>query len=322
MALLPALAGCGGSGANLHGGLPSLKLQINGLLWVPQRARLYASVSGFEGANGNSIAVIDPVAHKVLQFIPVGSEPRAMAASDDGTTLYVGLDGAGAVRRVDLTTNTANLQWSLGRSGFGSSYRAQDLDVMPGTTDTVAVACNDPMVSVDTELRIYDNGVARPQVSGFGEWSGHCRFNADGDRLYSYDSFTSGATLYRYTVDANGLALDSQAAGFGPPFAYAMLYFEGRLYFSSGPVYDAETGALLGTYPAAEAGYTALSGTLRRVYAFDSAYGVQDYRMDDFVLLGRAPNPRAQPRGFAAMDQFGVAYGSENGFVYFVSGLP
>ena len=38
------------------------------------------------------------------------------ALADDGQTLYVGLDGAAAVRRCDLNTQTPGLQFSLGNA--------------------------------------------------------------------------------------------------------------------------------------------------------------------------------------------------------------
>lgn len=323
--LATTLASCGGAGGGSKSVFRVLNLRIDHLVWVPQRDRLYASVSGFAGPNGNSVAVIDPVSQRVEAFIPVGSEPTIMAASDDGTTLYVGLSGAGAVRRVDLLTSTAGMQWSLGRSSFGFPFWAWDLDVMPGTTDTVAVACNDPNISVEAQLRVYDNGLMRSNVSAFGEWSGRCRFNSDGGRLYGFDTFTSGSTLYRYNVDAGGLSLDSQQPGAGPTFGFSMRFDAGKLFFSGGQVIDAETGKLLGTYPGMANGLLGISSTTNRVYGFSANDSLLCCQLDIYVLLATIPTGGGGglPRGaVVAMGTHGVAFGTEGDQVWFIAEVP
>src|ERR1043165_8403281 len=74
-------------------------------------AKFYASIPSSAGAMGNSIAKIDPATGQVENFVFVGSEPGKLALSDDGHTLYVSLDGAAAVRRFDITTQTAGQQF-------------------------------------------------------------------------------------------------------------------------------------------------------------------------------------------------------------------
>src|SRR6202012_2665835 len=76
---------------------------------------LYASVptSGAAVA-GNSVAGIDPATGNVMRQIWVGSNPNKLALSTDGTQLFVGLDGAGAVAQVDLTQGKVVNQFTLG----------------------------------------------------------------------------------------------------------------------------------------------------------------------------------------------------------------
>lgn len=58
----------------------------------------------------------------------VGSEPDKIALSDDSKTLYVGLNGSGSVRKIDLVAQTAGLEFSLSNGIFGA-YAANDIVV-------------------------------------------------------------------------------------------------------------------------------------------------------------------------------------------------
>ena len=125
--------------------------------------KFYASVPSRAGAMGNSIARIDPVTGNVEGFVFVGSEPGKLALSDDGHTLYVSLDGAAAIRRFDLTTQTAGAQFSLVEENFDGPFFVKDLAVAPGNPDVVAVSRKVLNISPDFKgVAIYDHGVKRP----------------------------------------------------------------------------------------------------------------------------------------------------------------
>jgi trimeric autotransporter adhesin len=100
-----------------------LALPTNSILYNSHDNLLYASVPGSVlGSEGDSIVGIDPITGNIVRQIPVGSQPNKIAISDDGTQLFVGLDGAGAVRQVNLSTAQAGQQFSLG-GGRASTIR-------------------------------------------------------------------------------------------------------------------------------------------------------------------------------------------------------
>src|SRR5262249_49915286 len=74
------------------------------LVYIPSSQTIDASVPSVAGPSGNSIATIDPATGTVGGPVFVGSEPTKLALADDGHTLYVGLNGASAVRRFDVAT--------------------------------------------------------------------------------------------------------------------------------------------------------------------------------------------------------------------------
>ena len=157
-----ALLATAASGADIR----TIQLATNDLIYDPGTGRIYASVPGrAPGGIGNSIVAIDPETGTIGPPVFVGSEPGRLARSDDGRFLYVGLDGAGAVRRFDLGTQTPGLQFPLGSDQFFGARIAHDIQVLPGSPHAVAVAMGYRTVYPQfAGVAIFDNGVARPTV--------------------------------------------------------------------------------------------------------------------------------------------------------------
>src|SRR6202012_3906449 len=88
---------------------------------------------------GDSIVSVDPATGVLGKPIYVGSEPDKLAISSDGTTLWVGLDGASAIREVNLTKGAAAMQFSLadntGVYDFPPVVHA--IAVLPGSDNSI-----------------------------------------------------------------------------------------------------------------------------------------------------------------------------------------
>src|SRR5439155_13614968 len=121
------------------GDLREVVLPANDIVINPTTGTVYASVPSSAGAGGNSITPFDPVSGSVGQPVLVGSEPNRLAISDDGQVIYVGLDGANAVRRFDTPSGTPGLQFSVGSNTQGQ-FVAVDIAVAPGQPKIVAIA--------------------------------------------------------------------------------------------------------------------------------------------------------------------------------------
>jgi DNA-binding beta-propeller fold protein YncE len=115
-------------------------ITVKDLMFDRNTGKFYASIPSGAGAMGNSIAKIDPATGQVESFVFIGSEPGKLALSDDGHTLYVSLEGAGAVRKFDITTQTAGEQFALGDSTSNGPFFVNDLAVAPGQPNVVAVS--------------------------------------------------------------------------------------------------------------------------------------------------------------------------------------
>ena len=182
---------------------------------------------------------IDPLTFGVGTSVFVGSNPNKLARSDNGQYIYVGLDGAGAVRRFDLATQTAGLQFSVGSHPMFGPFTAQDIAVMPGSPGTVAIARQISGGSPRNKgVAIFDEGVQRPNTTSiFGPLEDSITFGGSGSVLYGYDNESSGFGFSRMTVSPDGVTInDSQQVfqGFGQRIVYQL----GRVYGSFGQIID------------------------------------------------------------------------------------
>jgi uncharacterized repeat protein (TIGR01451 family) len=220
-------------------------LVSNSGIFNPADGLYYVSVPSSAGTQyGNSIVSVDPNTGAIGTPIPVGSEPDKLALSSDGTILWVGLDGASAIRQVNLTTKTAGLQISLGGNTgiYATPPTVLALAALPGSPNSV-------IVSTSSNIAIYDNGVLRGTASSsYPYYSGNA-IQVDGTKSEIY--VASSNSYYVFTYSATGLTLKTSAST-GTYANYSssddLLAAGGRIYTDAGYVYDVESGALLGTF--------------------------------------------------------------------------
>jgi hypothetical protein len=230
-----------------------LNFQANDIAYEPKSGKLFASVSsGDVSGHGNGIMVIDPSTATITNSVAVGSEANRIAISDDGHYLYVGLDLTGAVRRVDLQTMKADLQFTLGSDSILGTRYCRDIAVMPGSPHTVAVSMRYTQVSPDTAgVAIFDDGVQRTNTVDGRNYADWIAFGATPGRLYGCYYY---GDLSRMTVDANGISLvDYRQNIVGTD--NQIQFFGGALYSSGGHAADPESYSLLGTYNPGPDGY-------------------------------------------------------------------
>ncbi len=252
----------------------TIAMAANALVANPTDGLLYASVPSSQGAQGNSIATIDPVTAKVLATTFVGSEPGPLALSDDGSTLWVGLTGANAVRRFDTASRTPGTR-------FSTRATPQSLAAVPGTTDSV-------MVLEDQQLNylgVYDNGVRRPVATRpFFQTAVIATYSPS--LFFSFEGYSSGFRLTTLCVNASGVFESSTPqqvfSGYYLPFAFS----KGILYGGDGRALDIQSNTLLGTYSGG--GWPVPDDATGRVFFLaggNSAQKVTAFDQTQFVAL-------------------------------------
>jgi DNA-binding beta-propeller fold protein YncE len=264
----------------------TLSLAANSLVYNPFNLRFYASVGSSQGASGNSVAVIDPVTATITTSIFVGSEPTKLALSDDGQVLWVALDGAAAVRRIDLGTGVVGAPFFLGADPFYGLQSPRDLAALPGTHDSVIVT---PKSKTSTAIGgpvIYDNGVPRdytaanslPEVTDLIP-------TYSPQLLFGYNNESTGFELTTLCMNAAGVIVAESTRVFDS-FDLTFSFAQNVIYSGSGVAYDIATGSLRGTF--AGRGAVAADASTRRVFFLNSngQPTIAAYDMDTFLAAG------------------------------------
>lgn len=310
----------------IPGELALISLVTNDLVVDPVTQLMYASVPSSVGSGGNSIVRINPLNRESGPTVFVGSEPNKLAVSDGGEALYVGLDGAGAVRRVDLSNLMPGLQFTLGSDQFFGPYRAGDIAVSPGQPDVVAVSRFRPTVSPHFGgVAVYDNGVQRSAVIPDALLTESIEFSTSPEVLYGQNTESTGAEFRRVAVGPCGAVNLTNTEGLG----ISDFKVDNGIVFSSfGQAADPETPIPLGRFKLLSPGnaFSILplvvpEVTAGRVYFLVFENGVTVLRVYDtktYLKIGelRLPGVTGTPSSLVRFGVHGIAFRTSDGQIW------
>jgi sugar lactone lactonase YvrE len=259
----------------------TLSVSAVDMVYDPHSRRLYASL-GPEGTRNSRILAIDPETGTVVDSVALFDEPASLAVSEDGSALWVELNGTRVIRRVALPSLTPGASFSLGQNN------AAEIHPMPGRPGTVAVLLESPGASPGNRgIAVYDDGVRRAVVSPDHFGSNTIAWGEDPTVLYGADAESSDRGFYTYRVDDTGVREVRKTHLLS--YAYMRIRFaSGRVYGSSGAVIDADRHELVGAFQggSAHVGFTFRADPeLGRVfYVHEGVFTAYD--MNTFQSLG------------------------------------
>jgi len=302
-----------------------IDLTTNYLIDDPLSETLYASIPTSVATIGDSIVSIDPATGTLGTAIPVGSEPGHLAISDDGTTLYVSLDRAYAVRRVDLTTMTAGLQFSLGFDPRDGLYSAEDIEVQPGDPDVLAVSriAN----RYNRGIAIFDNGVQRANTTKEITGPNAIEFSSTADTMYGYENDGSGFYFFELRVDPDGVTIIDDWRYLFSGFHVDIEFAHGRVYSSNGTAVGLPGPAVVGVFSGVGSNMhaVAVDPASNRVYYLTSetaenSHAIEIFDLTTFVLLDRVPVPgvNGTPENLVQWGPDALAFRTDEAQVFFV----
>jgi DNA-binding beta-propeller fold protein YncE len=285
-----ACGGGGGSGSSTGtpsppptGGTPehsakTIPLGAAGLAWDRAHDRLLIITGSAAPAHPNSILSLNPQTGEITQAVFVGSEPSAIAVSDDGAFAYVGLQGATFIKRLALPSLTPDLSIPLGNDQYSGPRFATSIAIAPGAPRTVAVSIGskiqiprgaDTLVFDDAVLRVPTNGRVRsPEVVG----NNIDRIVWGSDTTTLFGSGERVVGIHKLEVDSGGAW---RTGGIGTngqgSLDTSIEYAGGRIYAAHGEVYDVGAGAQVGTLPST--GPLAVDPSLGKVFVATGGSG-------------------------------------------------
>ena len=261
----------------VHYLLPTvLNFPANDIVYDPGTQRLYASIPSKAGAIGNSITVIDPASGTVGPSIFVGSEPNPLALSEDGATLWVGLDGAGTVRRFDVASLTPGAHFPVAGAQDPTPMKAMAILPLPRQPDTLVLLRIPVSGAGGYTVGVYDNGVMRPSIlldTGAGRSLSLAVDRQTGD-LFSCLEMGRDGVVTPLKIDQRGIISSPTPVPGKPPTTPVPPFLVGcmppikieggLLYTGTGRVFDLASRTLVGSYPGVM--HFALNPIAQRVY--------------------------------------------------------
>ena len=305
-------------------GIIKLPLASKDLIRDPASGKVYASLPAAVGTFGNSVASITPDTGIMGHPVYVGSEPHHLAVSDSGQYLYVGLDGAAAVRKFDLVSQTAGLLISMGLTQRNGLMFVEDLEVLPDNPNAIAISRKNITSAPSFEgVAVYDDGVMRPQVTTYLEATDFIEFSSSSTTLYGYGSLLSDFVFRKMSVTSNGVSVVANFPQVLSGFFEDFRYDSGLIFSTNGRVINPETGVWLGTFPGAF-GLVVPDLAAGKVYYLteegSSSFQIRAYDSTTLVQTGSLTltNVSGVPNSFIKSGPNGLAFGTGSQ-IYFVS---
>jgi hypothetical protein len=306
-------------------GVRQITLATNDLVYDPLRQRIYASVPSSAGVIGNSLTQIDPFAGTIGASVFIGSEPGRLEISDNSQYIYAALDGAAAVRRFDLDSQTPGLQFSLGSHPSWGPLFVNDLAIVPGQPNSVAISRKYlPVSPAHAGVAIYDSGVPRPTTTPTHTGSDVIEFSESDATLYGYSS-EGDSGLRKMAISSSGVSVVSTTRYLvdGVDIRYA----DGLIYSTDGRVIQPEMPAIVGSFsrvddwetlvaPVPSAGrvyfLTKTNSSVRTLKAFDLTTFVQ---VGSLTISGVS----GVPGSLIKWGDDGLAFRTSDGQIFLVS---
>lgn len=303
----------------------SINLETTNLIVNPTSGVLYASTPGNVSGIGNSLVPIDSVTGNVGSAVFVGSQPKALAISGDGSTLYVSLEGAFAVRRVDLTSMAAGAQFALGSDPTFGPFVAEDIEVDPTNPNVIAVSRMNIGISPrHAGVGIYENGLQRANATPRHSGSNRIEFSSIAGILYGYNNESTEFGFRKMIVDASGVIIDNLARDIISGFGVDIEYRDSLVYATTGVVFEPETLQVQGTYPGLSFPKSVVvDPDANRVY-FLTNTGIQVYDRLSFTLVETVsiPGMSGTPGNLVQWGPRALAFRTSGGQVFFIDANP
>jgi hypothetical protein len=212
---------------------------------------LYVSIGGSTGGSVNCVAALDPAAGALGAGAFAGSRPGVLAASDDASKLYVGLNGGEAIERFALPALTPEATIPLNFAPLFAQNQPQagDIEVAPGAATTIAIAVKAATFTPSSlGLAVIDGTTPRSQTidSFTGLKTNTLIWAGSGGPLYG-TSFEGAPDLATFSVTSSGLALTSDLQSVFNPGGRSHLA-GGLFYGDGGTVFDPVAGVVVGTF--------------------------------------------------------------------------
>jgi Protein of unknown function (DUF1573) len=268
---------------------------------VPATGLVYAAIPSNATSNPNTVIPIDPTTGAMQTPIPVGQNPAILAASSDGSYLYVANQTDQTVQRINLKTNTVERTFPYTPNLYCSTctnLSATDLATIPGSPQEV-------LLSQGSWLTLFNdaglvNYVPNDGICCYADPSfGSIALAGNPLTVYALPFLVTGKFFQTANLTSSGLTYTrmSETNYGGNDTTGSQVISDGTLlYTRGGQIGDPSTQSEVGTFPVTTfSGYRDinLDVSLGEIYSVGQqtigntiAVGVTAYGMKSHAIVG------------------------------------
>jgi hypothetical protein len=233
-----------------------LNLNPSFVVSVPSRNLLYASIPASSATNPNTVIAIDPETGATQPPIIVGNDPRGLAVSDDGSFLFVAVQGEQLIKRISLSTGQIDRTFAYPPSSFLLSrpFRAT-MQTVPGSQTSLLVYFADNNSFGGVMELFNDAGLVGsvPDLTQFTIGVDVSSFAfTDAGTAYSLP-FTLASPFFNvFTIDGTGLhftPVTGTNVGGNSTTGLSLISDGTLLYTKNGQVWDPVAKTQVGSFP-------------------------------------------------------------------------
>ncbi len=309
----------------------SLPIKATKVLFDAKRNKLLAIVNSLDVNLGNKLIQINTNSGAVENSVVLGSDPTCMALTYDSNYVYVGLDGASQVKRVNLNSFLVDKTIPLGNGSFGPMF-AEDVATIKGSPDIVVVSRK--FVSVSPRhagVAAYKNTIKLNNETPTHTGSNILETIYGTDNVVGFNTESTENGFRKMLIDTvTGVQLISTTTNM--PLSQQMEFESGYVYSNNGKVVDPNLSvpSVVGTFNLSFSSITCVDANpiTNKVFfaSIDNSslqlksYSLQSYTfLQDTLVSGLFPNtfqlPEVQDLECYGSDGIAVIV-SENYFNY------
>lgn len=166
--------------------------------------RIYASSTNASTINPNALVPIDAITGAVGTLVEIGVNPKELAMSSDGSTIYAVVNSDASVQVYDVASGSLGILFTL-----RSPRDVREIRPVPGRPNAVLISSYNPLRSPSSlGTQLWVDGTELPSHVGDGDGEGPEHIAVDpsnGTRGYGYQRTNSMHPQYSLTIDDNGV---------------------------------------------------------------------------------------------------------------------
>ena len=207
------------------------------LVYSEHTDKVYILINENHINNGGSLGIINPETKLFESFMFIGPNPTVLSLDSTGQVLYVGLDGNGYIKKINLNTLTIESSFSVGLTEQNEMLFPESITVDPNDQNTISVTRYRKNVSPGNyDIAIFENGIMWNGTEDMEIVNSIAYVGDESEYVWGLNNETTSFGLSRYDMGGNSIHHDNQFQGYISGFGTTIQAEGNRIYSSNGAV--------------------------------------------------------------------------------------